>query len=121
MLKRGLMALIGALAVILGGCASHQVKPPIQIKYEAAKPDPTGLMRVFVLSNGNTVLQFQDVSKSDPKIFENGKKTPTTYQVVGQQMIVLKGTPASVSIEALGKITTINLNRKPVATQATKK
>lgn len=112
-MKQTTIAAAIAAALTLGGCAYFRTEPPaIQINYEAANADATGLIRAFD-TKGNTVLQFFDVTKARPTIYGDGQATPLKFEVVGQQLAVLPGTFQTVRIEANGATATVTRQSEP--------
>ena len=106
-MKQTTIAAAMAAALTLGGCAYFRTEPPaIQINYEAANADATGLIRAFD-TKGNTVLQFFDVTKARPTIYGDGQATPLKFEVVGQQLAVLPGTFQTLRIEANNATATV--------------
>lgn len=107
------IAAAAAATVTLGGCAYFRTEPPaIQINYEAANADATGLIRAFD-TKGNTVLQFFDVAKARPTIYGDGQAAPLKFEIVGQQLAVLPGTFQTVRIEANGATATVTRQGEP--------
>jgi len=85
-MKHTTLAAAVAASLALGGCAYFRTEPPaIQINYEAANTDATGLIRAFD-TKGNTVLQFFDVTKARPTIYGDGQAAPLKFEIVGQQL-----------------------------------
>ena len=102
-----------AAALTLGGCAYFQNDVrPIQINYEAANADATGLIRAFDMK-GNTVLQFFDVTKANPTIYGDNGTAPLKFEIVGQQLAVLPGTFQTLRIEANNATATVTRQVSP--------
>ncbi len=103
-------AVAAAMAAGMGGCAVFRpAEPPaLNVTYEAPDNPATGLIRAFVV-NGNTVLQFYDAARSRPTVYAVGSSTPMPYQLVGQQLAVLHGTPAALRIVAQGATATVTM------------
>lgn len=112
-MKHTTLAAAVAASLALGGCAYFRTEPPaIQINYEAANADATGLIRAFD-TKGNTVLQFFDVTKARPTIYGDGQAAPLKFEIVGQQLAVLPGTFQTVRIEANGATATVTRQGEP--------
>lgn len=94
---------IALVALAISGCSILQPAPsphPVQFTYTTAHGEAAGLVRVFDLK-GNTVLQFIDISKAQPKVYGADQAAPLPYDVIGQYAI-LAGVHAALRIEASG-------------------
>ncbi len=95
---------VAVLAVAaLNGCSLIKTAPapdPVQFNYKTSHGESAGLVRVFNLK-GNTVLQFIDIGKAQPKVFDADQPGALSYDVIGQYAIVA-GIHNSLRIEANG-------------------
>lgn len=96
------IAVAAVLAPLMTGCASLQPDnaQPLQFDYVTSVHAASGLVRVFSL-NGNTILQFVNLAKIQPKVYAPGSAKPLAYSVVGQYA-VLPGQHRQLTIEANG-------------------
>lgn len=104
--------------ISVSGCSAVSDRPaPININYESQTINKNSLMRMFEM-NGNTVLQFFDLSNSKPTILTSDNKV-LNYEVVGQQLAVLPGKFESLKIRTVnGEEINIGEQSKATETQA---
>ena len=99
-------AVVLTAAVILAGCATPNSS--LRFDYQVSNRNNTGLIRAFE-HNQNTVLQFIDLKKADPIIYDDmGKRID--YSRIGQYA-VLPGLYKSVLVRVNGATATVTLNR----------
>lgn len=102
------IALAAVVVASLAGCSLLRPAPvapqSIQFNYTTVNGEAAGLVRVFNIK-GDTVLQFIDISKVQPKVYDAGQTAPVSYQVIGQYAIVT-GVHQSLRVQANGSSAT---------------
>lgn len=114
------IALAALVAVTISGCALIKPAPapnPVQFNYNTSHGESAGLVRVFNLK-GDTVLQFIDISKAQPKVYGTEQAAPLPYDVIGQYAIVA-GIHGALRIEAAGGNATASRSVPAAASEAT--
>lgn len=98
-------ALVLMATIILAGCATPNSS--LRFDYQVINRNNTGLIRAFE-HNQNTVLQFIDLKKANPTIYDDmGKRVD--YSRIGQYA-VLPGLYKSVLVRVNGATATVTLN-----------
>jgi outer membrane protein OmpA-like peptidoglycan-associated protein len=110
MKKTMLSVIIASSVFFAAGCAEKQY---VNVTYETQANNKTGLIRAFE-TNGHTVLQFNDVLVSNPRIYLADTHTELKYAVIGQQMADIDGVYPSLVVSALGSETLVTSKNSPL-------